>query len=137
MEPPKDHLDALKALDFGKIAVMGGTEPGHSTDAVSALFAEYMKADLFINVSDIDGIYDKDPKKNKDAKRLENIPIDRLVDMIKGKSVGAGKYELIDILAVKVIQRSKIKTIFVSKDIDNLRNAIDGKKFIGTVVENG
>jgi uridylate kinase len=135
MEPPKDHMDALKALDFGKIAVMGGTEPGHSTDAVAALFAEYMRADLFINVSDIDGVYDKDPKKNKDAKRLEKLSIDGLVDMIKGKSVGAGKYELIDILAVKVIQRSKIKTIFISKDPDNMRNAIDGKKFVGTAIE--
>ena len=135
MEPPKDHMDALKALDFGKIAVMGGTEPGHSTDAVAALFAEYMRADLFINVSDIDGVYDKDPKKNKDAKRLDRLSIDGLVDMIKSKSVGAGKYELIDILAVKVIQRSKIKTIFISKDPDNLRNAIEGKKFVGTVID--
>jgi len=135
MEPPKDHMDALKALDFGKIAVMGGTEPGHSTDAVAALFAEYMRADLFINVSDIDGIYDKDPKKNKDAKRLDRLSIDGLVDMIKSKSVGAGKYELIDILAVKVIQRSKIKTIFISKDPDNLRNAIDGRKFVGTAID--
>jgi uridylate kinase len=49
--------------------------------------------------------------------------------------VGAGKYELIDILAVKVIQRSKIKTIFISKDLDNLRNVIDGKKFVGTLIE--
>jgi len=136
MEPPKDHMDALKALDFGKIAVMGGTEPGHSTDAVAALFAEYMRADLFINASDIDGVYDKDPKKNKDAKRLEKMPVDDLVDMIKNKSVGAGKYELIDILAVKVIQRSKIKTVFLSgRNLDNIRNAIDGKKFVGTTID--
>ena len=137
MEPPKDHLDALKALDFEKIAVMGGTEPGHSTDAVAALFAEYMRADLFINVSDVDGIYDKDPRKNKDAKRQEKMQVDDLVDMIKNKSVGAGKYELIDILAVKVIQRSKIKTIFLSEDLDNMKNAIEGKKFVGTLIESG
>jgi len=137
-EPPKDHLDALKVLDFGKIAVMGGTEPGHSTDAVAALFAEYMRADLFINASDVDGIYDKDPRKNKDAKLCEKMSIEDLVDLVKNKSVGAGKYELLDILAAKVIQRSRIKTIFLNgKNLENMKNAIEGKKFIGTTINGG
>lgn len=135
-EPPKDHLEGLKALDFGKIAVMGGTTPGHSTDAVAALFAEYMKADLFINASDVDGVYDKDPGKHKDAKRFDKLSVEHLVDMIKNKSVGAGRYELIDILAVKVIQRSRIKTIFLSgRDLENMKKAIEGKKFTGTTIE--
>lgn len=135
--PPKDHLEALRALDLKKIAVMGGTEPGHSTDAVAALLAEYMQADLLINASDVDGVYDKDPKKNKDAKRYEKMSIDQLADIIKSKSVGAGKYELLDLLAVKVIQRSGIRTIFLSgRDLDNMKDAIEGRKFVGTTIEN-
>ena len=138
MEPPKDHLEALKALDSKKIVVMGGTEPGHSTDAVAALLAEYMKADLFINASDVDGVYDKDPKKDRSAKRYDKITAEQLVDMIKTKSVGAGRYELIDIVAVKVIQRSRIKTIFLSgRDLPNMKKAIEGRKFTGTTIENG
>jgi uridylate kinase len=135
LDPPKDQTEALKELRSKKIVVMGGTEPGHSTDAVAALLAECMKADLFINASDIDGIYDKDPKKNKDAKRLEKMTADDLLDKVKGKAMGAGKYELVDILAVKVVQRSKLKTIFLSgRDIENMRNAIDGKRFTGTII---
>lgn len=138
LEPPRDFMPALKALDFGKIVVMGGTHPGHSTDAVSALLAEYIGADLLINASDVDGIYDKDPDKHKDAKRYDRIPIDKLVDMVKSYSAGAGKYELVDILAAKIIQRSKTRTIFVNgRDLKNLKNAIEGKKFTGTVVDNG
>ena len=138
MEPPREFMTAMKAFDFGKLVVMGGTHPGHSTDAVSALLAEYVGADLLINASDVDGIYDKDPGKHKDAKRYERIPIDKLVDMVKSYSAGAGKYELVDILAAKIIQRSKTKTIFVNgRDLKNLKNAIEGKKFTGTVVENG
>ena len=138
MEPPREFMTAMKAFDFGKLVVMGGTHPGHSTDAVSALLAEYVGADLLINASDVDGIYDKDPEKHKDAKRYERIPIDKLVDMVKSYSAGAGKYELVDILAAKIIQRSKTRTIFVNgRDLKNLKNAIEGKKFTGTVVENG
>jgi len=138
MEPPREFMTAMKAIDFGKIVVMGGTHPGHSTDAVSALLAEYVGADLLINASDVDGIYDKDPEKHKDADRYDRIPIDKLVDMVKSYSAGAGKYELVDILAAKIIQRSKTKTIFVNgRDLKNLKNAIEGKNFTGTVVENG
>lgn len=138
LEPPKDHIDGLKALNFKKIVVMGGTHPGHSTDAVAALFAEYIYADLFINATDVDGIYDKDPQKNKDAKRYDKLSIEELVDMVKSQSLGAGKYELIDILAAKVIQRSKIRTIFLDgRNLENMKAAIEGKKFIGTVIENG
>ncbi|RLI90551.1 MAG: UMP kinase [Candidatus Altiarchaeales archaeon] len=137
IEPPRDFVAALKALNFGKIVVMGGTHPGHSTDAVSALLAEYINADLLINATDVDGIYDKDPRKYKDAILYERLSVEQLVDMIKSQSIGAGKYKLIDILAAKIIQRSKIKTIFLNgRNIENMRNAIQGKEFVGTIVEN-
>ncbi len=138
LEPPKDFIAALKAMNFGKIVVMGGTHPGHSTDAVSALLAEYINADLLINATDVDGIYDKDPQKYKNAKMYEKLSVEQLVDMVKSYSLGAGKYELIDILAAKIIQRSKIRTIFLNgRNLKNMRTTIEGKKFIGTVIENG
>jgi uridylate kinase len=138
LEPPKDFIAALKAMNFGKIVVMGGTHPGHSTDAVSALLAEYINADLLINATDVDGIYDKDPQKYGDAEMYDKLSVEQLVDMVKSYSLGAGKYELVDILAAKIIQRSKIKTIFLNgRKLDNMKNAIEGKRFTGTVIENG
>ncbi len=137
LEPPGEFMAAREVMDSRRIVVMGGTHPGHSTDAVSALLAEYIEADLLVNASDVDGIYDKDPENYRNAKRYERIPIDKLVDMVKSYSLGAGRYELVDILAAKIIQRSRIKTIFVNgRDLGNLRNAIEGKRFTGTVIEN-
>ncbi|HDH41559.1 MAG TPA: UMP kinase [Candidatus Altiarchaeales archaeon] len=137
LEPPKDFIAALKAMNFGKIVVMGGTHPGHSTDAVSALLAEYINANLLINATDVDGIYDRDPQKHRDARMYKKLSVEQLVDMVKSYPLGAGEYELIDILAAKIIQRSKIRTIFLNgRDLKNMRNAIEGKKFIGTVIEN-
>jgi len=137
LEPPKDFIAALKAMNFGKIVVMGGTHPGHSTDAVSALLAEYISANLLINATDVDGIYDKDPQKHRDARMYKKLSVEQLVDMVKSYSLGAGRYELIDILAAKIIQRSKIRTIFLNgRNLENMKNAIEGKEFIGTVIEN-
>ncbi|MBN2013804.1 MAG: UMP kinase [Candidatus Altiarchaeota archaeon] len=138
LEPPKDFIGALKALNFGKIVVMGGTHPGHSTDAVAALLAEYIRADLLINASNVEGIYDKDPKEHKDAKMKERLTVEELVDMVSAYPMGAGKYELMDILAAKIIQRSRIKTIFLNgRDLGNMRNAIEGREFKGTIIESG
>ncbi len=138
LEPPRDFIAALTAMNFGKIVVMGGTHPGHSTDAVSALLAEYIGADLLINASDVDGIYDKDPQKHRGAKMYEKLSVEQLVDMVKSHSLNAGKYELVDILASKIIQRSKIRTIFLNgRKLDNMVDAIEGRKFVGTLIENG
>jgi len=48
-----------------------GAYPGQTTDAVSAILAEYVGADLLINATSIDGVYTSDPKKNKSARKFE------------------------------------------------------------------
>jgi len=57
--------------------------------------------------------------------------------MIKGKSVGAGKYELIDILAVKSDTEIKDKDNIRVKRLGQPEKCNRREKFIGTVVENG
>lgn len=138
LEPPKDFIGAVKAQNFGKIIVMGGTHPGQSTDAVAALLSEYIKADLLINATDVDGIYNKDPREFKNAKMLNRMTVEQLVEMVKSQSLGAGKYKLMDLLAAKVIQRSRIRCVFVNgRNLENLEALIEGRKFVGTVIENG
>lgn len=122
---------------FGEgILVMGGTEPGHSTDAVAALLADWIEADLIVNASNIDYIYDRNPKEYDDAKPLESITAKKLVEMVAQMASGAGEYALIDLLAAKIIQRTGIKTIVLDgRDLENIRNAVEGKEFRGTVIE--
>ena len=52
------------ACQSGKIIVSGGLHPGQSTNATAALICEKIKADRFLNATDVDGIYDSDPKKS-------------------------------------------------------------------------
>jgi len=135
-KPALDIQTAAKQMGKGKIAVMGGTDPGHSTDAVAAELAEITKADLFIKATDVDAIYDKDPQEHKDAKRLDEISIDQLTPLVESQSSKAGTYALIDMRAVQALKRSKVKGAFLSgRDFDNLKRAIEGKDFKGTSID--
>ena len=133
---PENIRDAREIFKKNGIVVMGGTEPGHSTDAVAAILAEYCDADLVLNLTNVDGIYDKDPKLHKDAKLLDSISLDELHRIVVNIPQDAGRYDLMDMVAVKILERSGIKCINLNgRNIDNMRAAIAGKKFVGTVVE--
>jgi uridylate kinase len=87
--------------------VSGGMVPGYSTDAVAATAAELLDADLYI-ATDVDGIYDRHPDKEK-AQMLDEASVNKLREMTEGISE-AGGYALIDRTALDIIDRSDITT---------------------------
>jgi uridylate kinase len=133
-EPPLDYKEAKNASLSGKIVVMGGVTPGQTTDAVSAVLAEYVGADLLINATSIDGVYTSDPKKNKDAKKFESMTPKQLIEVVMKTEMLAGANSPIDLLAAKIIERSNIKTIVLNgEDPQNIVGAVSGKHS-GTVI---
>lgn len=117
-----------------RIVVMGGLQPGQSTNAVAALAAEITRAGILVNATDVDGVYTEDPKKNPKAKLLKTINVGKLLELAMAGKVFAGRYELLDPLAVKILERSKTPTRFVSlSNPDNILDAIKGKD-TGTLV---
>lgn len=131
---PHNFQEALEYSSNGKIVVMGGTEPAHSTDAVSAILAEYVKADKLINLTSVDGMYTKDPNKFDDAELISEITASDMIDFINGKDVKAGTYEFFDMTAVQMIKRSSLETIIVNGYFpENLIKAIDGEN-VGTKI---
>jgi uridylate kinase len=96
------------------------------------LIAEKTGASEFINATDVKGIYDSDPRKNKDAHLYEKIEVSKLLNMLLKESSMAGEYDLLDIVALKVIERSKIKTKVVLSDPLNIADTIEGRTYIGT-----
>jgi len=131
---PHNFQEALEYSASGKIIVMGGTEPAHSTDAVSAILAEYIKADMLINLTSVDGMYTKDPNKHSDGELIEEITATEMLEFISDKDVTAGTYEFFDMTAIQMIKRSSLETIITNgKDPQNLIKAINGEK-VGTRV---
>ncbi|MCD6557542.1 MAG: hypothetical protein J7K31_00725 [Candidatus Aenigmarchaeota archaeon] len=116
-----------------KIQTIGGIAPGRSSDANAALAAEKIRADLFIILTDVDGIYEEDPKKNKNAKKIDVIPFDELEKFaIEGSP---NNYGVVDPVAIKVIQRSKIPTIVCDgHDPRIILKILNGER-VGTRIE--
>ncbi|MBO3802908.1 MAG: UMP kinase [Candidatus Brockarchaeota archaeon] len=133
-EVARDLGDLAKFFQSGKIVVMGGISPGQSTDAAGALAAEAVKADLFLRTLDVEGVYDADPKRDRNARKLDAI---RIEDLKRLSSLGgeeAGQYELLDHVAVNILARSKIPTVFLDgREPENILKAARGER-VGTRV---
>lgn len=110
---PTTLENVVEAVEYSDLIVMGGTEPGHSTDAVAALAAELIDADVMINATDVDGIYDRDPEE-EGATKFDQMSYSDLLDMVAQKEVSAGSYALMDLTACKILDRSKIRTVIVN-----------------------
>jgi uridylate kinase len=131
---PKNLEEVTIAAESGKIVIVGGLHPGQSTNATSALIAEKVRATRFLNATDVDGIYDLDPNISRNAKLLNEITVSECMEILKDGSSMAGTYDLMDIVALKVIERSKIPTRVLRSDITNIKDAIIGIHHIGTEI---
>ena len=132
----KDFYKARKLAETNKVVVMGGTIPGITTDTDSVLLAEALKATRLVNISNTDAIYDSNPKDNPHAKKYDKLSYDELIELaIKNDKRTAGTNFIFDMLACKLLARSKIEAHFVSgKNLHDVENAINGRQHSGTVV---
>jgi len=127
------YRDALVA-GGQEIVVMGGVSPGYTTDAVSAILAEYVDADILINATSVDAVYSSDPKINPESKRYEQMSAYELVEVVLSTKLHAGSTSVIDPVGAKVIERSGIKTIVLDgSNPSNILKAVRGEK-IGTEI---
>jgi uridylate kinase len=131
--PPTTLQEVKHAVDDGLIVVAGGLHPGQSTNGTAALIAEKIKAEQFLNATDVDGVYDMDPNKFKQAKKFKSIELKNLKNMLIHEDSIAGGYDLMDIVALKIIERSKIKTRILKADIKIIEKAIKGAD-VGTKI---
>lgn len=131
--PPTTLTEVRHAVDSGLIVITGGLHPGQSTNGTAALIAEKIGASEFLNATDVDGIYDSDPNKNPKAKKFKRIEIKDLRRLLVKEDSIAGGYDLMDIVALKVIERSKIKTRIIKADIPTIDKAIKGQS-VGTEI---
>ncbi|WOV93566.1 MAG: UMP kinase [Candidatus Nitrosoabyssus spongiisocia] len=132
--PPTTLHEIKNAVDGRQIVVTGGLHPGTGTNGTAALIAEKISASEFINATDVDGVYDLDPNKYPKAKKFSRINIKDLKNILIHEDSMAGGYDLMDIVALKIIERSQIKTRIVKADLKILEKVITGKSTSGTII---
>ncbi|MDG6218149.1 MAG: UMP kinase [Candidatus Thermoplasmatota archaeon] len=122
-------------LSDQSLVVMGGTTPGHSTDFVGAQLASITKADIFVIATNVDGVYDKDPRANNDAVMYSSISAEDLLKTYGSSWKSAGSNMVIDGPALQKIHSEKIPTVVINGgNIDILRRVIDHQPFHGTII---
>lgn len=133
---PTTVAQAVHELRGSSPVVLGGTEPGHTTDGVAALLAVRMRAERLVNATNVDGVYDRDPRTHDDARRLDALTWEEFGRLVPdGSREVAGQQAVFDRLGAGLLSRAKIPLAVVhGRDLPNLRAAILGEKFVGSRV---
>lgn len=121
---PKNLEEISLALVSDKIIITGGIYPGQSTNATSALIAERTGAKKFFNATDVEGIYDSDPRMNPKAMLFDSIDVKRCIDMLRNENSMAGTYDLMDLISLKVIERSRLPTVVFKSSVENIEKVV-------------
>lgn len=106
--------------------------PKGTSDGAASTVAKTINADIFVNITDVKGVYDKDPKL-KGAKFISSISFKDFEKMAKKLKYEAGQHFVLGISAARFISKNKIRTIII-KDVKDLINIVKNKKFIGTII---
>jgi uridylate kinase len=129
------YREAKEAALHGKIVVMGGVTPGQTTDAVSAVLAEEVRADLLVNATAVDAIYSADPRKDATAERYSTITPADLIRIIMKERMGAGSNMIVDLVAAKIVERSRIPfAVMDGRKPEDIVLALRSGIFNGTLV---
>lgn len=117
---------AIRHLEKGRITIFGcGTgSPFFSTDTAAALRAAEIKADALIKATNVDGIYDKDPKKFEDAIFIPKVKyldvLNKKLKVMDSTAISLCMEEEIPILVFNVHQPGNLKRLLEGKNIGSI-----------------
>lgn len=117
------------------VLVAAGEKPGRSTDDVATRLARRFGARTVVNISNVDVLYDKDPRTHKDAKPVKEMSWKEYRRMV-GNKWSPGLSAPFDPVASKLAQTSHIRVVLVGgRDVANIGKVLKGKPFKGSVIQ--
>jgi uridylate kinase len=128
IQAPSDNIKTTKIL------VAGGYKPGRSSDDMAVSLAIKYKAKIVINMTNIDYVYDKNPDKYQDVKKLTKLSWHDFLDII-GREWTPGKNTPFDPVASKLAQKNNINVVILNGNkLNRLKKYLSGDNFKGTVI---
>ena len=115
-----------KHLEKGRVVIFGcGTgNPFFSTDTAAALRAAEINADILVKATNVDGIYDKDPKKYKDAKLIKettyNEVLNKKLKVMDLTAITLCMEESIPIIVFNINKPGMLKQALITDDIGSI-----------------
>jgi uridylate kinase len=126
-----------KYLKKQNIVFCGALEykPNQTSDSTTATLAKHFKT-VFINLTNIAGLYDKNPVEYKDAKFIPKITWKEFLQMANKIKYSPGQHFVLDQKAAKIICQNKIPTYIMGNNPKQLNNFLNNKSFTGTIIKN-
>lgn len=127
---------AVLELEKYGLVVMGGTEPGHTTDTVAISLAIEAGARKCIIATNVSKVFAEDPKENPDSESFDRLTLTELQNIVgEPEHSGAGKSQVVDPIGVDKALRHNIDLdILDGRDTDKIRKSLQGEEFDGTMV---
>ncbi len=134
-EIPTTTQEAASLLDKYHIVLMGGTVPGHTTDAVAIALARDSSASHVVIATNVSHVYSKDPRDDPDAEAFTNMSFAQLVEITGVERAEPGVSAVIDPIAVGLAQSMAMRiAVLDGRELSRLEAAIEGKEFEGTII---
>jgi len=118
---------AIRHLELGRVVIFvaGTGNPYFSTDTTAALRASEIRAEVILKATKVDGVYDRDPNKDSNAKRYDRLTYSEAL---------AKRLQVMDSTAFSLCMDNKIPIIvFNMNEPSNIRDVVLGRK-VGTLV---
>lgn len=132
---PHDMKQVKNLLLKNDVVFCGGLRysPEQTSDSTAVRLANYLKTD-FINLTNVKGLYDKNPNKYRGAKFIPKATIQEFNDLVMKIESKPGMHAPVDHSAMKVIRQNKIKVFIIGDNTRQLDNLLNGKKFVGSII---
>ena len=133
---PTSVNEAIQLLEERPVVVMGGTEPGHTTDAVAIRLAIAVNASKCIIATYVGKVFNEDPRKNPNAKSFDFLTHDELQQIVgPAEHKEAGKSSVVDPIAVSEATKANLElNIIDGRKIERIKHTILGSNFDGTKI---
>lgn len=126
-------MEDIKGID-SPIIVLGVEAPGHSSNYDAVEVADYTDSKEIVNLSNIDFIYDADPRTNPGAKKYDRVTWEQYLTFIP-EEWSSGLSTPFDPPASRKAKELGLEVAFMKGDnLENLRNYLDGRPFTGSVI---
>lgn len=133
---PLNMKEVKNSLSKNNVVICGALRfsPNSTSDSTAAKLSRYLNT-IFINMTNVAGLFNKDPTKYKSAKFIPKISwkdFNVKVSKIKFKH---GQNFVLDQQAATIIKKHKIPTYLLGPELENIAHILEGRKFKGTTIE--
>jgi uridylate kinase len=132
---PHDVKEIVNYLRIHDVVFCGALRysKDETSDSVAAKIARHFNCD-FINLTDMAGLYDKNPKKYRNAIFIPEISHKEFLKTARKIKYKPGEHFVLDAKAAKIIKKYNITTYLLGTDMKNLDNLLNNRHFTGTVI---